>query len=78
MFSRSDEEEKSLSASFCPKLQDLLAESDFVVITCPHTPDTDGLFADEQFDAMKKTAVLVNVARGENSTCPFVKRMQNI
>ena len=42
----------------------ILAESDFVVVTAPDTPDTRGLFDRAAFDAMRPEAVFVNVARG--------------
>ena len=46
------------------QLPDLLAESDFVVIAAPHTPDTEKLFRREQFRQMKPTAFLINIGRG--------------
>lgn len=42
----------------------LLAESDYVVIAAPHTPDTEGLFDRAMLRKMKRTAVLINVGRG--------------
>jgi phosphoglycerate dehydrogenase-like enzyme len=41
-----------------------LAEADFVVIACALTESTRGLFTEREFALMKKTAFLVNVARG--------------
>ena len=46
------------------RLPDLLAASDFVVIAAPHTPETEKMFRAEQFRAMKRSAVLVNIGRG--------------
>jgi phosphoglycerate dehydrogenase-like enzyme len=46
------------------RLPDLLAQSDFVVIAAPHTPETEKLFRREQFRRMKKTAYLINIGRG--------------
>ena len=46
------------------RLNDLLAESDFVVIAAPHTPQTEGLFGREQFRRMKPSAYLINIGRG--------------
>lgn len=46
------------------ELGQLLAESDFVVIAAPHTPQTAGWFRRPQFQAMKRSARLVNVGRG--------------
>ncbi|HUY35399.1 MAG TPA: D-2-hydroxyacid dehydrogenase [Pirellulales bacterium] len=45
-------------------LDELLAESDFVVIAAPHTPSTSGLFRREQFRRMKRGAYLINIGRG--------------
>src|SRR5262245_35492658 len=42
-----------------------LPQSDFVVICCQWTPETDRLFDKTRFAAMKPGSVLVNVARGE-------------
>lgn len=44
---------------------DLLARSDVVAICCPLTPETHGKFDASAFAAMKSTAFLVNVTRGE-------------
>lgn len=54
-----------LSALWPPRdLEQLLATSDFVVIAAPHTPSTEQLFRRPQFEAMQRSAVLVNVGRG--------------
>lgn len=42
----------------------LLAESDFLVIASPLTKETQGLFDVTAFNKMKRSAVLVNIARG--------------
>ena len=42
-----------------------VAEADFVVLALPHTAETAGMFSrDVIFDAMKPSAVLVNLGRG--------------
>jgi phosphoglycerate dehydrogenase-like enzyme len=46
------------------RLPELLAESDFVVIAAPHTPETAKLFRTAQFRQMKRSAYLVNIGRG--------------
>lgn len=46
------------------RLDDLLGQSDYVVIAAPHTPETEGLFCAPRFDRMKPTAVLINIGRG--------------
>ena len=46
-------------------LERILAESDFVVVCCPWTPETTDLINADRLAAMKPGSVLVNVARGE-------------
>jgi D-3-phosphoglycerate dehydrogenase len=45
-------------------MAELLAQSDVVSLHCPLTPETTNLIDKAALAAMKKTAVLVNVARG--------------
>ena len=45
-------------------LDELLAQSDFVTIHMPKTPETTGMISDDQLALMKSTAFVVNVARG--------------
>ena len=50
---------------FAPdQLHAMLAECDYVVIAAPLTPETRGLLGVEEFQAMKRQAVVINVARG--------------
>jgi D-3-phosphoglycerate dehydrogenase len=42
----------------------LLAESDFVSLHLPATPDTQGLIGEAELRAMKSTAYLINTSRG--------------
>ena len=46
-------------------LNELLAESDFVVLQLPLTGETRGMFGEHQFRSMKRTAYLINTGRGE-------------
>jgi D-3-phosphoglycerate dehydrogenase len=46
-------------------LEDLLARSDVVNVMCPHTPETEHLINEATLRAMKRTAVLINCARGK-------------
>jgi len=46
------------------KLMELLAESDYVVLSTPVTPETTGMISSEQLAAMKPDACLINVGRG--------------
>ncbi len=45
-------------------LERLLAESDFVVLACPLTPETHHLMNRARLASMKKSAFLINVGRG--------------
>jgi D-2-hydroxyacid dehydrogenase (NADP+) len=42
-----------------------LADADIVVLTCPLTPETTGLIGRDALARMKRSAILVNVARGK-------------
>jgi D-3-phosphoglycerate dehydrogenase len=44
--------------------EEVLAQSDFVTVHMPKTPETTGMIGAEQLRSMKRTAYLVNVARG--------------
>jgi phosphoglycerate dehydrogenase-like enzyme len=46
------------------RLPQLLAESDFVVVAAPHTPETVKLFQRPQFQMMKRSAYFINIGRG--------------
>jgi phosphoglycerate dehydrogenase-like enzyme len=46
------------------ELHALLPEADFVALTCPLTPETEGLIDPAALGRMKASAYLVNVARG--------------
>lgn len=46
------------------ELDDLLIQSDFVVILAPFTSETSGLIGQRELALMKKTSILINSARG--------------
>jgi len=56
-------EEAEFGASYAD-ITDLLSRSDVVSLNCPLTPETRNLINRASLQMMKKTAVLVNVARG--------------
>lgn len=45
-------------------LDRLLPESDFVILTVPHTPETEGFFDARRIGLMRRGAVLINIGRG--------------
>ncbi|XP_061937754.1 glyoxylate reductase/hydroxypyruvate reductase isoform X2 [Apis cerana] len=47
------------------KLDILLEKSDFVIVTIALTPDTRRMFNQDTFKKMKKSAIFINVSRGE-------------
>ncbi|WP_026671558.1 2-hydroxyacid dehydrogenase [Alkalihalobacterium bogoriense] len=46
------------------RLEDLLQQSDFICVMTPYTKETENLISTEQFNLMKKNAILINTARG--------------
>jgi phosphoglycerate dehydrogenase-like enzyme len=46
------------------ELDGLLPEADFVILTVPHTPATEGLMHRERLRRMKRTAFFINIGRG--------------
>src|SRR5262249_34936135 len=46
------------------ELPDLLPQADIVALTCPLTPETQGLINATALAAMKPSAIVINVARG--------------
>ena len=47
------------------RLNELVPQADFVVLTCPLTAETKNIVDARVFEAMKSTAYLINVARGQ-------------
>jgi phosphoglycerate dehydrogenase-like enzyme len=45
-------------------LDELLPRADFVILTVPHTPATEGFFNRARFQRMKRTAFFINIGRG--------------
>ncbi|MGA9978966.1 MAG: D-2-hydroxyacid dehydrogenase [Candidatus Sulfotelmatobacter sp.] len=57
---------EGVAAVFAPQaIDELLAQSDFVVAATPVTSATNGLFNEARFAAMKPGAYFINVGRGE-------------
>lgn len=53
-----------LGSNEIDRLDEELPKADFVLLACALTPKTRGLFNERTFALMKRTAYLVNVARG--------------
>ena len=49
------------------QLDRLLPRADFVVLTVPHTPETEGLMDRSKFQRMKPTAFFINIGRGRTT-----------
>ena len=58
-------------------LEELLAESDFVTIHCPLNRETRGMIGRKELASMKRSAYLINAARGgiidENALCAVLR-----
>ncbi len=62
---RSDKRTPHIDEQVTPRrLPQLLKQTDFVVLACPLTKETEGLIGERELRAMKPTATLINVARG--------------
>jgi len=64
-FPPSPQEAAALGAEGLASLDEVLARSDFVSLHCPATPETRHLMNAERFGRMRKTAFLINTARGD-------------
>ncbi|CAN7530182.1 D-glycerate dehydrogenase [Paenibacillus sp. LjRoot153] len=62
--SRKMEAEQKLGVVY-RSLQELLQESDFVVVMTPLTPETTHFIGREELALMKKTAIFINASRGQ-------------
>ena len=55
----------------------MLPLCDFVIIICPLTPETEKLFGEKEFRLMKKSATIINIARGQFNITIFTKKYLN-
>lgn len=58
------EVEKELGVKY-RDLESLLKESDFVLLMTPLTPETQRMIGEKEFKLMKKSAIFINVSRGQ-------------
>ena len=49
------------------KLDELLPRADFVILTVPHTPATEGFMDRPRFRRMKRSAFFINIGRGKTT-----------
>ncbi|XP_074908345.1 putative 2-ketogluconate reductase isoform X2 [Buteo buteo] len=61
---RRKEEEEAVGAHYCEKMEDLLQQSDFVMVVVSLTPETHKLIGKKELGLMKPTATLINISRG--------------
>lgn len=61
---RNKEEEGAVGAIYCKKIDDLLQQSDFVLLSVNLTPQTHKLIGKRELELMKPTATLINISRG--------------
>ncbi|XP_060100090.1 glyoxylate/hydroxypyruvate reductase B-like [Heteronotia binoei] len=59
------DEEQAVGAVYCQKKEDLLQQSDFVMLTVALTPQTRNLIGKKELELMKPTATLINICRGQ-------------
>ncbi len=60
---RNEAAEAAVGATYV-SFDELLIQSDFVMLCCPLTDETRGLISHAAFARMKPTAILINIARG--------------
>lgn len=62
--SRNEAAEKTYHATYV-SMEDLLKQSDFVLLMTPLTPATEGMLKLEHFQMMKESAIFINGSRGK-------------
>jgi lactate dehydrogenase-like 2-hydroxyacid dehydrogenase len=62
---RRPELEEELHATYCA-LDELLKESDYVVMLAPSTPETYRMIGERELQLMKSNAIFINTSRGKN------------
>nr|XP_056710462.1 glyoxylate/hydroxypyruvate reductase B-like [Euleptes europaea] len=62
---RTVDEEQAVGAAYCQQKEDLLRQSDFVMLTVTLTPQTHNLIGKKELELMKPSAILINICRGQ-------------
>ncbi|XP_039181319.1 probable 2-ketogluconate reductase isoform X2 [Crotalus tigris] len=61
---RKEEKEQEVGAVYCKNIDDLLQQSDFVMLVVNLTSETHNLIGKRELELMKPTATLINICRG--------------
>ncbi|XP_053099700.1 probable 2-ketogluconate reductase isoform X2 [Hemicordylus capensis] len=61
---RKEEDEQAVGAVYCKNIEDLLQQSDFVMLAVNLTSETHKLIGKRELELMKPTATLINISRG--------------
>lgn len=69
---RKEEEEQAVGAIYCKNIEELLQQSDFVMLVVNLTPQTHKLIGKRELGLMKPTATLINISRGRVCVCSLV------
>jgi phosphoglycerate dehydrogenase-like enzyme len=65
---RRDDRPDGVTEMHAPQqLDELLPRADFVILTIPHTPETEGLMNAARFKRMKRSAFFINIGRGKTT-----------
>ena len=74
---RKPEAEEKYGAEYCD-LPTLLSRADYVVLMTPLTPETFQILGEEEFKMMKKSAIFINVSRGQTiDETALIRALQN-
>ncbi|KAM9225793.1 glyoxylate/hydroxypyruvate reductase B-like [Dugong dugon] len=57
-------EEEEVGATYCERLDDLLQQSDFVMLAASLTPQTQNMIGKRELRLMKPKGILINIGRG--------------
>ncbi|XP_044282446.1 probable 2-ketogluconate reductase [Varanus komodoensis] len=75
---RNEVDEQAVGAIYCQKMENLLRQSDFVMLAVNLTPQTYKLIGKRELDLMKPSAILINICRGKVvDQDALVKALQN-
>ncbi|KAJ8415789.1 hypothetical protein AAFF_G00403460 [Aldrovandia affinis] len=61
---RTEEDERAVGARYCEKMEELLRESDFVMVVVHLSPETHKMIGARELAMMKPTGTLINISRG--------------